>query len=426
MKILTQVRGAAFLKLRKDLVAAKKWPSVGVDHPYHVYKAISYDGTTARPHRKLQLKGHKVVNEHEFRKAVMGGGVDVTVKGNRIDITAKWTPPDDWMERAVHDSLRSSMQYFTTMATGHAPAPEEPTVSYDDIIGLEDAKRALQDAIETPRKHPELYKAYGIAPTKGILLYGPPGCGKTMLAKAAKGSLGPDGHMFYVKGPELLDKYVGGTEEKIRRLFHRARSHNGPAIIFIDEAESLFRNRGSASQSWEVSQVTQFLAEMDGLDPTGALVLLATNREEDIDPAVLRDGRVDRKIRIPRPERATTRAILSAVVDSPDVDLGAVVEYIYQENLVVHQVGPLALRLQDVLNGAMVTGLAQKAALVALHEDVEAKRTEATGVQTRHLMQAVDTALQEARAVRHEDALREQIPRLRTILEAGEAPDTLN
>ncbi len=193
-----------------------------------------------------------------------------------------------------------------------------PDISYSDIGGLAEAIQQIRDAIELPHIYPEYFREHHLIPPKGILLYGPPGCGKTLIAKSVANSLaksirektGEKGESYFlnVKGPELLNKYVGETEQAIRDLFARARnqaSYRTPVVIFFDEMDAMFRVRGSGiSSDMEATIVPQFLSELDGLQTLENVVVIgATNREDLIDPAILRPGRLDRKIRIPRPGR---------------------------------------------------------------------------------------------------------------------------
>ena len=201
-----------------------------------------------------------------------------------------------------------------------------PDLSYDNIGGLGDAIQQIRDAIELPHIYPEYFREHRLTPPKGILLYGPPGCGKTLIAKAVANSMakqikektGEKGESYFlnVKGPELLNKYVGATEQAIRDLFALARSqasYRTPVIIFFDEMDSMFRVRGSGvSSDMESTIVPQFLAELDGLEALENVVVIgATNREDLIDPAVLRPGRLDRKIRITRPDKKAAKEIFS-------------------------------------------------------------------------------------------------------------------
>src|SRR5690242_18396558 len=204
---------------------------------------------------------------------------------------------------------------------------EVPDVSYADVGGLDDQIDQIQDAVELPYLYAELFAEHDLQPPKGILLYGPPGCGKTLIAKAVANSLakrvaektGNDKTRSYflnIKGPELLNKYVGETERQIRLIFQRARekSEEGvPVIVFFDEMDSLFRTRGTGiSSDIESTIVPQLLAEIDGVESLkNVIVIGASNREDLIDPAILRPGRLDVKIKIERPDEASAKQIFA-------------------------------------------------------------------------------------------------------------------
>jgi proteasome-associated ATPase len=195
---------------------------------------------------------------------------------------------------------------------------EVPDIKYSDIGGLNEQIEAIRDAIETPYLYPNEYKEFQLKPPKGVLLYGPPGCGKTLIAKAVANSLAArvreqtgrddvESYFINIKGPELLNKYVGETERKIREVFQKAKdkSKEGvPVIIFFDEMDSLFRSRGMGiSSDMESTVVPQFLAEIDGVEGLRDVVVIgASNRQDLLDPAVLRPGRLDIKIKVDRPE----------------------------------------------------------------------------------------------------------------------------
>ncbi|MDZ5077981.1 proteasome ATPase [Nesterenkonia sp. HG001] len=207
---------------------------------------------------------------------------------------------------------------------------ETPDVSYADIGGLSEQIEQIRDAVELPFLHSDLYREHGLSAPKGILLYGPPGCGKTLIAKAVASSLqgggAPGGHkngevaaprsfFLNIKGPELLNKYVGETERHIRVIFSRAReraSAGHPVVVFFDEMEALFRTRGTGvSSDVETTIVPQLLAEIDGVESLDNVIVIgASNREDMIDPAILRPGRLDVKIRVRRPGAAGAREIL--------------------------------------------------------------------------------------------------------------------
>ncbi len=213
---------------------------------------------------------------------------------------------------------------------------EVPDISYEDIGGLTAQIDMIRDSVELPFLHPELFKEYELKPPKGILLYGPPGCGKTLIAKAVANSLAKktaeirgvgEGKSYFlnIKGPELLNKFVGETERQIRVIFQKAREHASagtPVIVFFDEMDSLFRTRGSGvSSDVENTIVPQLLAEIDGVETLeNVIVIGASNREDMIDPAILRPGRLDVKIKIERPDAPAANDIFKIYLTS-DVPL---------------------------------------------------------------------------------------------------------
>ncbi|MGY1844748.1 proteasome ATPase [Modestobacter sp. SYSU DS0875] len=207
---------------------------------------------------------------------------------------------------------------------------EVPDIDYEDIGGLGRQIEQIRDAVELPFLHADLFREYELRPPKGILLYGPPGCGKTLIAKAVANSLAKkvaevrgdadtsQGRSYFlnIKGPELLNKYVGETERHIRLVFQRARekaSEGTPVIVFFDEMDSIFRTRGSGvSSDVESTIVPQLLSEIDGVEGLeNVIVIGASNREDMIDPAILRPGRLDVKIKIERPDAEAARDIFS-------------------------------------------------------------------------------------------------------------------
>ena len=204
---------------------------------------------------------------------------------------------------------------------------EVPDISYEDIGGLDEQLEEIRDAVELPFMHADLFKEHELDPPKGILLYGPPGCGKTLVAKAVANSLakkvaakmGREDRRSYflnIKGPELLNKYVGETERQIRLIFQRAKEKSDegvPIIVFFDEMDSLFRTRGSGiSSDIESTIVPQLLAEIDGVETLkNVIVIGASNREDLIDPAILRPGRLDVKIKIHRPNEDAAEDIFA-------------------------------------------------------------------------------------------------------------------
>ncbi|MGG5174194.1 proteasome ATPase [Pseudarthrobacter sp. J1763] len=220
---------------------------------------------------------------------------------------------------------------------------EVPDISYKDIGGLGPQIEQIRDAVELPFLHPELYREHGLKAPKGILLYGPPGCGKTLIAKAVANSLAAraaeragtadlKSYFLNIKGPELLDKYVGETERHIRSIFARARekaSDGSPVVVFFDEMDSLFRTRGTGvSSDVETTIVPQLLSEIDGVERLDNVIVIgASNREDMIDPAILRPGRLDVKVKIQRPDAEAAADIFAKYVttDLPfhEADLAA-------------------------------------------------------------------------------------------------------
>jgi proteasome-associated ATPase len=204
---------------------------------------------------------------------------------------------------------------------------EVPDVEYSDIGGLTRQIEQIRDAVELPFLHKDLFREYQLRPPKGVLLYGPPGCGKTLIAKAVANSLAKQvamsrgqeritSYFLNIKGPELLNKYVGETERTIRLIFQRARekaSDGTPVIVFFDEMDSVFRTRGTGvSSDVETTIVPQLLSEIDGVEGLeNVIVIGASNREDMIDPAILRPGRLDVKIKIERPDAEAARDIFT-------------------------------------------------------------------------------------------------------------------
>lgn len=316
-------------------------------------------------------------------------------------------------ERAARKPVR---QYILT---------DQLSVSWEDIAGNEDAHRAMIEAIEFPIKHAELYKFYGKKPTKGILLMGPPGCGKTMFGKAAAGVMsklyGTDATMLVVNATELQSPYVGQTEAKIKAIFDYAKAykalHGHQLIVFMDEADAILPNRNGGGMTrsvagWEESNVATFLAEMDGLEESAALIILATNRPEAIDSALLREGRIDRKIVVKRPDEAAARIILTrAMRNAPMhsttrsdllklshehlIDVGVRELFDTQRHLmtVKSTKGKDYLRLSDVVSGAMVVGLVERAKALAFHRDIE--HGTMTGITVDDMYAAVEQVMNE-------------------------------
>jgi proteasome-associated ATPase len=278
-----------------------------------------------------------------FSYEIQGEVVTVkeTLPGNRLLVLGR-TDEERVVEIAgalADEKLRAGDSLLLETKSGHVleklPKPEVeelileevPDISYEDIGGLEDQIEEIKDAVELPYLHGDLFREHELSPPKGILLYGPPGCGKTLVAKAVANSLAKKvaeryerddrrSYFLNIKGPELLNKYVGETERQIRLIFQRAKekSEEGvPVIVFFDEMDSLFRTRGSGiSSDIESTIVPQLLAEIDGVESLkNVIVVGASNREDLIDPAILRPGRLDVKIKIERPNQESAADIFS-------------------------------------------------------------------------------------------------------------------
>ncbi len=306
---------------------------------------------------------------------------------------------------------------------------EVPDVTYADVGGLDDQIEAITDAVELPYLYRELYAEHRLPAPKGILLYGPPGCGKTLIAKAVANSLAKKvaevtgntnarSYFLNIKGPELLNKYVGETERQIRLVFQRARekSEEGvPVIVFFDEMDSLFRTRGTGiSSDMESTIVPQLLAEIDGVESLKDVIVIgASNREDLIDPAILRPGRLDVKIRIERPDEAAAAQIFARYL-TPDLPLDeelvrtvgggdpakavqamieATVSEMYREEEdnrfleVTYQNGDKeTLYFRDFASGAMIENIVRRAKKLAIKRSIAG---EGRGIRTEDLIASI-------------------------------------
>lgn len=360
---------------------------------------------------------------------------------------------DDVLQEAIRSALLTrAVEYIQPSAFGFAGDPvDAPTqrdsaafrsakdkvkdylletshdLGWDDVVGNEPARVALMEAIEDPIKHADLYAHYGRKPLKGVLMYGPPGCGKTMFGKAAAAALGrlhgTTSMLIKINGPEIQTPYVGQTEEIIRNIFafaqiyRKERGH--PLTIFMDEADAILPARSGSVAPWHASNVATFLAEMDGVEESGAFVILATNRPEAIDSALLRDGRCDRKIKIERPNLVAAQTILSKAMagaplmgDAAEVAREAAAD-VFGESHVVDtltvqmdgHVGQHKLLLRHIVSGAMLVGVVERAKGIAFRRDM-ADGTR-TGITQRDLTAAISEVRKENVGLDHSYALRE-------------------
>ena len=350
------------------------------------------------------------------------------------------------IEQPLNSGDTALMDSRSGLLTERLPRPEVedlvleevPDVTYEQVGGLDDQIEQITDAVELPFMHQDLFAEYQLPAPKGILLYGPPGCGKTLIAKAVANSLAGKvaeissnrearSYFFNIKGPELLNKYVGETERQIRLVFQRAREKSAegwPVIVFFDEMESLFRTRGTGiSSDMESTVVPQLLAEIDGVEALrNVIVIGASNREDLIDPAILRPGRLDVKIKIQRPDADAAGAIFARYLTpdlpiaaemveglgggDPDKAIQAMVEQTVAEMFleeernqfleVTYQNGDKeVMYFKDFASGAMIENVVRRAKKLAI------KRSIAGGPSGVHINDLLESVHQEYRE--HED-----------------------
>ncbi|KAL9337938.1 hypothetical protein Peur_069707 [Populus x canadensis] len=271
---------------------------------------------------------------------------------------------DDTIDAEVLNSMAVTNEHFqTALGTSNPSALREtvvevPNVSWEDIGGLENVKRELQETVQYPVEHPEKFEKFGMSPSKGVLFYGPPGCGKTLLAKAIANEC--QANFISVKGPELLTMWFGESEANVREIFDKARQ-SAPCVLFFDELDSIATQRGSSvgDAGGAADRVlNQLLTEMDGMTAKKTVFIIgATNRPDIIDPALLRPGRLDQLIYIPLPDEASRLQIFKACLRkspvSKDVDLTALARY------------------TNGFSGADITEICQRACKYAIRENIE-------------------------------------------------------
>ena len=372
----------------------------------------------------------EIVDEESCEVAI-GSGKSVTYKGRFADVKKGDRVVLDLFNTIIIRNLGNIETSYTLN--------DWKEVSWDDVGGLSEAKRIMREIIEGPHQLKKLYEFYRKKPVKGALLFGPPGCGKTLLAMAivtAEARMyGIDAReamqsgFIYVKGPELLEMWLGKSEEAIRSLFARAKTHKKkygfPAIIFIDEAEALLRKRGSGiSSDIESTTVPTFLSEMGGMEESSALVLLATNRADILDPAVVRDGRVDVKVYISRPTLESAGEIFKIHLKGVPLadglkkeDLAALAaNKLFSDDYKYYSVfdrkdpkTPKYFLLRHIVNGALIAGIVDKATTFAIRRDSDHPEEKPVGIKEKDLLDAVDMVFRQNIGLDHEEPLSEFI-----------------
>jgi proteasome-associated ATPase len=390
-------------------------------------------------------RGPEVSGEVVTLKEVLDGGTRALIVG-RADEERVVELADSLLDVKLRAGDTILMDSRTGLLLEKLPRPEVeelvleevPDIAYTDVGGLDDQIESIKDAVELPFLHRDLFLEHQLPAPKGILLYGPPGCGKTLIAKAVANSLAKKvaevtgdakatSYFLNIKGPELLNKYVGETERQIRLVFQRAREkaeEGMPVIVFFDEMDSLFRTRGSGiSSDIESTIVPQLLAEIDGVETLkNVIVIGASNREDLIDPAILRPGRLDVKIKIERPDKDSAAQIFSRYLttdlplDADEVrDLGGgdpgkavqamierTVDEMYREDdeneflEVTYQNGDKEILFyKDFSSGAMIENIVRRAKKLAIKRTIAG---EGRGIRTSDLLDSIKQEYKE-----HED-----------------------
>ncbi len=390
-------------------------------------------------------RGPEVSGEVVTLKEVLDGGTRALIVG-RADEERVVELADSLLDVKLRAGDTILMDSRTGLLLEKLPRPEVeelvleevPDIAYTDVGGLDDQIESIKDAVELPFLHRDLFLEHKLPAPKGILLYGPPGCGKTLIAKAVANSLAKKvaevtgdakatSYFLNIKGPELLNKYVGETERQIRLVFQRAREkaeEGMPVIVFFDEMDSLFRTRGSGiSSDIESTIVPQLLAEIDGVETLkNVIVIGASNREDLIDPAILRPGRLDVKIKIERPDKDSAAQSFSRYLttdlplDADEVrDLGGgdpgkavqamierTVDEMYREDdeneflEVTYQNGDKEILFyKDFSSGAMIENIVRRAKKLAIKRTIAG---EGRGIRTSDLLDSIKQEYKE-----HED-----------------------
>lgn len=426
----------------RKVVVSANGQRLEVEYPYDLEVVVG--DTVKLSHKTSQILGvigledygeivtvQRVIDDHRCevdfhgqRRAVMSGQFTGEIEvGFRVIV--------DPSASVIVDCLGEEESFLTLT--------DETDVTWDDIAGLDEIKETLREAVVGHLDEPELYAHYGQKPIVGAALIGPPGCGKTMLGKAlateivrlAKDRSIPVG-FIYVKGPEILEKWVGTAEGRIRRLFLRAeyykKRYGLPVVIFIDEAEAILPKRGEGvSSDVRDTIVPMFLAEMSGMKESSAIVLVATNRPDVLDPAVTRDGRCDLKLYVGRPDREAAAAIFRLYLGQLPLAEGLTVDRLveiavnrlFAEEYGLYRIEMLpdddskgkrteTFTLGHLVSGAMIKGIVDRAARLAIKRD-KAAGGQPTGVHDDNLIEAVAAVFKENQPLNHHDAVQERL-----------------
>jgi len=408
------------------------WRSLRVGTRVKINEAYAIIGDLGYHPEGAVLKIAETLADERLRIALDGQGLQSRIILRSTDLAKTLLKPGD--EVRLEPSMRVAIEHFQKQQTKDFYLEKIPQIPWSKIGGQEDAIRIIRDTIERPLLHPELYKKFGKKSLKGILLYGPPGCGKTLIGKATAynltrsyaDKLGKDVHEYfmYINGPRLLNMWLGETERMVREIFAaaRERAKEGYLVfIFIDEADALLRVRSSGRfLNIANTVVPQFAAEMDGLVALeNVVVLLTSNRPDYIDPAILRPERIDRKVKVNRPDKKASTEIFHIYLNK-DVPLSPVwvkeqgdaekarqalvdesIKYLFEKN---RETAFLDVQLQsgrretlywsDLLSGALLMSAVERAKDFAIRRAIEKSR-EDEGVNLDDMRQAIHDEFKE-------------------------------